>query len=321
MQQVKKNNKQVAIIGSGIIGRSWAMAFTSAGYKVKFYDIVPQQIEVALEAVCKQMKDLEKMGVLRGSLSAEEQFSLISGCSDLREAVEGASFIQECTPENLELKKKIFKDLDELVGEDTILSSSASCLLPSKIFTGLKNVKRCIVSHPVNPPYFVPLVELVPHEETDPSTVDITYAIMKEIGQSPVKLSKEIDGFVLNRIQYAIICETWRLVADGIVSPHDVNRVMSEGLGMRYAFIGPLEIMHLNAEGVKSYCERYGDSIRRVASSFGPVPEFSGEVADKINEEMSKEIPSDPNHLNARREWRDCCIMQLAKIKKNIKPE
>ncbi|XP_043929127.1 lambda-crystallin homolog [Protopterus annectens] len=321
MERGKQNIKQVVIVGSGLIGRSWTMAFTSAGYKVKLYDILSQQIQVAMEAVSKQMKDMEEMGVLRGSLSSEEQFSLISGCSDLREAVEGASFIQECVPENVELKKKIFKELDDLVGVDTILSSSTSCILPSKIFTGLKNVKRCIVSHPVNPPYFVPLVELVPHEETDPSTVDITYTLMKEIGQTPVKLNKEIDGFVLNRIQYAIICEAWRLVADGVVSPRDVDLVMSEGLGMRYAFIGPLETMHLNADGMKDYCEKYSESVRRVASSFGPVPEFSGEAADKINEALSKEIPSDPNHLGARREWRDSCILQLARMKKNIKSE
>ncbi|KAL8191004.1 UNVERIFIED_CONTAM: Crystallin, lambda 1 [Gekko kuhli] len=119
--------------------------------------------------------------------------------------------LAECTPENLELKKKIFGQLDLLVSNNIILSSSTSCLLPTKLFTGLKHVKQCIVAHPVNPPYYVPLVELVPHPETDPCTLEKTYALMKKIGQSPVKLTKEIDGFVLNRLQYAIISEAWRL--------------------------------------------------------------------------------------------------------------
>ncbi|KAJ8785686.1 hypothetical protein J1605_007283 [Eschrichtius robustus] len=118
----------------------------------------------------------------------------------------------ECVPENLELKKQLFAQLDGIVGDQVVLSSSSSCLLPSRLFSGLVHVKQCLVAHPVNPPYYVPLVELVPHPETAPATVDRTYALMRKIGQSPVKLTKEVDGFALNRLQYAVISEAWRLV-------------------------------------------------------------------------------------------------------------
>ncbi|XP_006017698.1 lambda-crystallin homolog isoform X1 [Alligator sinensis] len=312
---------RAVIVGSGLIGRSWAMVFASGGFKVILYDIVQQQITSALENISKQMRELEKSGMLKGTLSAEKQFSLIHGCSDLKEALEGATFIQECTPENLELKKKIFGQLDLMVNDDIIISSSTSCLLPTKLFTGLKHVKQCIVAHPVNPPYFVPLVELVPHPETDPSTVEKTYALMKKIGQSPVKLTREIDGFVLNRLQYAVISEAWRLVGEGIVSPTDLDLVMSDGLGMRYAFIGPLETMHLNAEGIKNYCERYREGMIRVLKTFGPVPEFSGEIEQKINQAMCENIPVEdiPKSINARREWRDECLAGLAKLKTQMK--
>ncbi|KAJ6662315.1 hypothetical protein lerEdw1_012479 [Lerista edwardsae] len=234
----------------GIIGCSWAMVFASGGFQVKLYDIVEEQTTKALEKIDKQLKELEKTGMLKGSLKADQQLALISTSTDLKAAVEGAVYIQECTPENLELKKKIFGQLDNIASNDIIISSSTSTLLPTKLFTGLKHVKQCIVAHPVNPPYFVPLVELVPHPQTDPSTVDKTYALMKKIGQCPVKLLREIDGFALNRLQYAIISEAWRLVGDGVISPNDLDLVMSEGLGMRYAFMGPLETMHLNAEGI-----------------------------------------------------------------------
>ncbi|EDL36173.1 crystallin, lamda 1, isoform CRA_b, partial [Mus musculus] len=258
----------VVIVGSGLIGRSWAMLFASGGFKVKLYDIEQQQITDALENIRKEMKSLEQSGSLKGSLSAERQLSLISGCGNLAEAVEGAVHIQidglwngipskkstcrcvlhrtnkhssllplgssqECVPENLELKKKIFAQLDRIVDDRVILSSSSSCLLPSKLFSGLAHVKQCIVAHPVNPPYYVPLVELVPHPETAPATMDRTYALMKKIGQSPVRVLKEIDGFVLNRLQYAVISEAWRLVEEEIVSPSDLDLVMSDGLGMR----------------------------------------------------------------------------------------
>ncbi|KAF6118144.1 crystallin lambda 1 [Phyllostomus discolor] len=246
----------VLIVGSGLIGRSWAMLFASGGFRVKLYDIEQQQITDALENIRKDMKLLEQSGSLKGSLSAEQQLSLISGCSNIQEAVEGAMHIQECVPEDLELKKKIFAQLDGIIGDGVILSSSTSCLLPSKLFAGLVHVKQCLVAHPVNPPYYVPLVELVPHPETAPATVDRTYALMQKIGQSPVRVLKEVDGFVLNRLQYAVISEAWRLVQEGTVSPSDLDLVMSHGLGLRYAFMGPLETMHLNAEGRENETER-----------------------------------------------------------------
>ncbi|XP_048454028.1 lambda-crystallin homolog isoform X2 [Rhincodon typus] len=273
----------ILIVGSGIVGRSWAMLFASAGYRVVLYDTVQQQVTSAIENIRQQLTELERTGRLRGTFKPEEQMMLITASNDLAQAVEGAIHIQECIPENLELKRKVFHDLDKLMNDNVILSSSTSCLLPSKLFTGLKHVKQCIVAHPVNPTYYVPLVELVPHPETHSAVMEQTYALMKDIGQSPVKLNKEIDGFVLNRIQYAIIGESWRLVHDGVLSPEDVDLVMSAGLGMRYAFMGPFETIHLNAEGLKSYCERYAVGMKRVLSSFGPVPEFSGEVMEKIN--------------------------------------
>ncbi|XP_068786373.1 lambda-crystallin homolog isoform X4 [Struthio camelus] len=247
---------RVAIVGSGLIGRSWAMVFAAAGFRVKLYDIVQQQITSALESIRKQMKELEESGFLKGALSAEKQLALISGCTDLKAAVEGATFIQECTPENLDLKKKIFGQLDLIIDDNVILSSSTSCLLPTKLFTGLKHVKQCIVSHP-----------------------------------------------------------------EGVVSPTDLDLVMSDGLGMRYAFIGPLETMHLNAEGISNYCERYREGMRLVLNTFGPLPEFSGETEQKISQAMSEKIPVIPKHLDSRREWRDECLAHLAKLKKQMKSD
>ncbi|XP_008578960.1 PREDICTED: lambda-crystallin homolog isoform X2 [Galeopterus variegatus] len=188
------------------------MLFASGGFKVKLYDIEQEQITNALENIRKEMKLLEQSGSLKGSLSVEEQLSLISGCSNIEEAVEGALHIQECVPENLQLKKKIFAQLDRIIDDTVVLASSTSCLMPSKLFAGLAHMRQCLVAHPVNPPYHIPLVELVPHLETAPATVDRTHALMRKIGQCPVRVLKEVDGFVLNRLQYPIISEAWRLV-------------------------------------------------------------------------------------------------------------
>ncbi|XP_056610154.1 lambda-crystallin homolog isoform X3 [Triplophysa dalaica] len=286
--------------------------------------------------------------MLRGNLSAAEQLSLLSSHDDLQQALEGAYFVQECVFEDLEAKQTVFQEVENLVTENVILSSSTSCLMPSNVFCRVKNQTRCIISHPVNPPYYVRLVELVPHPKTHETVMDVAYSLMTDVGQAPVRLRKEIDGFALNRVQYAIIAESWRLVQfegyptidfqlgvhlgplresqfwkveqlgkDGVISVKDIDLVMSEGLGMRYAFLGPIETMHLNApEGIEDYLQRYSEGIKRVLTTFGPVPEFSGEAAARITKEISELIPGDQEHLTGRRERRDQMLMGLAKLKK-----
>uniref|UniRef100_A0A8C1TM03 L-gulonate 3-dehydrogenase n=1 Tax=Cyprinus carpio TaxID=7962 RepID=A0A8C1TM03_CYPCA len=301
----------------GLIGRSWAMVFLSGGYKVKIYDNEPGQASGAITEIRKQIEELQRAKMLRGNLTAAQQLSLLSSHDDLQQALEGAFFVQECVFEDLEAKHSVFHEVENLVTESVILSSSTSCLMPSNVFSRVQNRTRCIISHPVNPPYYVRLVELVPHPETLPAVMDVAYSLMTDVGQAPVRLSKEIDGFALNRVQYAIIAESWRLVQDGVISVKDIDLVMSEGLGMRYAFIGPIETMHLNApEGMEDYLQRYSEGMKRVLNTFGPVPDFSGEPAARIVKEICELIPAEQQHLTVRRERRDQLLMELAKLKK-----
>ncbi|XP_077473994.1 lambda-crystallin homolog [Stigmatopora argus] len=308
----------ITVIGSGLIGRSWAMVFVSGGYRVKIYDNKPGQAANCINEIQKQMMELQEVGMLRGQLNATQQIALLSSHDDLEQALQGAFFVQECVFEKLDVKQNLFRDVERLVSGDVILSSSTSCLVPSAVFSMVQNRCRCLVSHPVNPPYYVKLVELVPHPDTMTATVDKTHALMTKVGQVPVRLRKEIDGFALNRVQAAIIAESWRLVQDGIISVQDIDLVMSEGLGMRYAFIGPMETMHLNApEGLGDYLKRYGDGFQRVLRSFGPVPDFSAEDAKNVVSEMNELIPNDEQNLSARRERRDHLLMGLSRLKKD----
>lgn len=168
----------------------------------------------------------------------------------------------------------------------------------------------------MNPPYYVPLVEIVPAPWTKPEVVTKTRAIMEEIGQKPVSLSRELEGFALNRIQYAIINEVWRLVVDGILDVKDIDSVMSDGLGMRYAFLGTLETCHLNAEGMANYCERYAKTIYAVSETMGPIPKMEGATAAKISKDLEALCPLDK--LQSRREWRDACLTKLSILKKEM---
>jgi len=311
---------KVGIIGSGLIGRSWAMLFAAAGYRVVMYDIEKSQLNQAMSVIQEQLIDLEKQDLLRGKASASEQYKLIQTTNDMADAVENAFFIQECVPENEDLKRKVFQKLSELCSDDsTILSSSCSCIMPSKIFKDVPRVSQCIISHPCNPPYFCPLTEIIPHPDTNPIVTTKTRALMDEIGQTPVTVNKEIDGFCSNRMQYAIINEAWRLVSDGIMSVEDVDKIFTDGLGMRYAFMGPFHTIHLNADGTENYMQKYSESIRRVSSSFGEVPTFDGEDLKKINEALSNSVAATPAELNEQRQWRDKRLIALSKLKRDLK--
>jgi len=314
------NEKKIGVVGSGLIGKSWAMLFAAAGYDVFLYDLYQEQIDAALTNIKEQLLSLESKGLLRGSLTAAQQADRIQGAASLHHCVDGAKFVQECVPENLDLKIKIFQEMDGIVGESTILSSSTSCIPSSKFAENMKHRSQVIVSHPVNPPYYVPLVEVIPNPWTEAGVTSKTKAIMAEIGQTPVLVNKELPGFALNRIQYVILNECWRLVNDGVMSVEDVDKVMSDGLGHRYAFIGPLEVAHLNAEGMRNYCERYGETIWNVSQTYGATPNWrepEGAEASKVCDQLEKMTPLES--LEERRKWRDARLTELALLKRNAR--
>jgi len=314
-------SKKVGIVGSGLVGKSWAMIFASKGHKVVLYDITEAIVDKAVANIKDQLADLEAENSLRGELSAAEQGALITGATELRDAVEGAWYVQECVPESLELKIKVWSAIDELVTDETaILATSTSCIVPSKISEHLKHRQQFIVAHPVNPPYFVPMVELVPAPWTNDLTKSEARRIMSSVGQKPVSMTKELPGFLLNRIQYPIISEAWNLVADGAVSAEDMDVVMKDGLGMRYAICGPMEVIHLNAEGIANYFERYGETITAITGQQKGTPECfkmstPEDVAEvkRVQDLMTHFVPMDK--LAERRQRRDLGLQKLAALK------
>lgn len=311
------SNRKIAIIGSGLIGQQWAMIFTSFGYRACLFDVnkdllakVPDTIRQSLREVCENKR-------ARGTLSLDERLALISTTDSLQVCLEGASHVQECVFDSVTLKQDIFEQVDQLIGDDNThaaICSSTSIHLPSVVFSKVtKHKDQCLVAHPINPPLYVRLVELIPCPETREDILIKARLTMDEVGQKPVVLRKEVSGFALNRLQYAVFQEAFRLIHEGAMTPDDVDTVVSDGLGPRYAFMGPWMTAHLNAHGMGEYLEKYAEGIYNVSKECQPLLKIEGEAAQQVVDTMMHEVPLDK--LADKRAWRDRCLMELASIK------
>ena len=240
--------------------------------------------------------------------------------ADLREALEGAIHVQENTPEDVAVKREIFGRLDALAEPNTVLASSTSALLPSAFTEALRGRARCLVAHPINPPYLVPAAEVVPAPWTDPAVVERTAAFLRAAGHAPIVMKRELDGFVMNRLQGALLEEAFRLVADGYAGVEDVDIGIREGLALRWSFMGPFETIDLNAPGgVRDYAERYQKIYAGIFPSTQRRVDWSGPVMATLESERRKRTPADK--LVERQAWRDRRLMALTAHKRRADKE
>ncbi len=303
--------KKIAIIGAGMIGRAWSIVFAKKGYEVLLYDTNHQAIENSIMQVSITSQELYKLGLLNEE--PNKFIKKVSVTNNLQKAIEDVYYVQECGPEDLEIKKNIFFKLDELVNKNIAIGSSTSGIKASSFSTGLKNPERCLVVHPVNPPSLIPLVEIVPSDVTEKKITQFVFNLMEEIDQKPIIVKKEIDGFILNRLQGALLNEAFKLVSMGYVDSYDLDKTVKFGLGLRWSFMGPMETIDLNAPGgISDYAKRYGPIYHNVAS------ELEAKKWDKsfyqIVEDEQRLVRSLEDN-QSRQKWRDKRLMALAKHK------
>ncbi|MCP5411686.1 MAG: 3-hydroxyacyl-CoA dehydrogenase [Alphaproteobacteria bacterium] len=306
---------KVAVVGAGFIGRAWAISFARAGHDVALWDSQQDAAPKALDYVGALLPDLAANGLLNGE-SAEAVGARMTAAATLAEALAGAAYVQENTPEDLETKRAVFARLDAAAPKDAILASSTSSLLPSSFSEGLAGRHRCIVVHPINPPYLIPAAEVVPAPWTDADVVARAVDFLKTAGHAPMVMTREIDGFIMNRLQGALLEEAFRLVAHGFASAEDIDIGIREGLALRWSFMGPFETIDLNAPGgVRDYVERYWPVYSRIATSALGHPDWDGSVLEKI--EMARRAALPAEDLAARQAWRDRRLMALAAHKRD----
>jgi L-gulonate 3-dehydrogenase len=306
--------ERVAIVGSGLIGRAWAIVFAGGGCEVALYDAVAGVADKARALVAEGLGELAAHGLVADATAAAAGVRVAASLAD---ALDGATFVQESTPETVEAKREIFAELDRLAAPDAILASSTSTIVASAFTADLEGRHRCLVAHPVNPPHLVPLVELVAAPWTAAATVAKAKAVYEAVGQVPIVVKREIEGFILNRLQAVLLSEAFRLVEDGYVTPQDLDKTLADGLGLRWSFMGPFETIELNAPGgIPDYCRRYGPSLSRLSAADPSI--YDGEKLSQIMAQWTNALT--PDQVAVRMAWRDRRLAAL-KAHKQSQPD
>ena len=303
-----------AIVGCGLIGRAWAIDFARAGWQVRLFDPAEGAVEGALATIATLLADLVDNGLLSPE-GRSEAAARLEPAASLAEALAGAAWVQESAPERLELKRALWRELDRLAEPEAVLASSTSAILPSRFTEDLPGRERCLVVHPLNPPYLIPAVELCPAPWTTMETILRAETVVRGLGHSVIRLTREIEGFVMNRLQAALVEEAMKLVAAGICTAEEVDIGLRDGLALRWCFAGPFEVGDLNAPGgIRDYVTRYRSVFDSVLASALPRPDWTGPVLDEI--ERSRRLRLLAEEIAHRQRWRDRRLMALLRHKR-----
>jgi L-gulonate 3-dehydrogenase len=309
--------RAVAVIGTGVIGRSWIRVFARAGMETRIWDADPAQVDAAWAWLKADLKRSRKEHGLRKRVIRAEREQVVR-CESLEDALKGVFWVQESGPENIEAKRALYAELDKLAPPRAVLASSTSTLDMTQIAEGLSGASRCVVAHPVNPPHVVPVVEVLGGAHTDPLVVRKSVRFMERVGQTPVLLRKYVPGFLLNRMQAALVREAVSLVNAGVTTPEGIDAVVRDGLGLRWALLGPFGVANTNADGgLREYFGRYGPSFEMLCqdltSEFCLTPELiesMGKSVDAANRRVPREL---------QRSWRDDMVVRIRELK-NMHP-
>jgi ketoreductase RED1 len=279
-----ENDRNVAVIGAGIIGLSWATLFAAHGLTVLISDPRPDVEHVLRESVRQFARALPG-----GPREPADLLERIQVADDLESAVTGAAVIQESGPERIDLKRELFARVEQAAPEEALVLSSTSGLMPTDMSRDMVTPGRLLVGHPFNPPHVLPLVEVVPGERTEQWAVDAAVAFYRGLGKTPVVLHKEVPGFVANRLQSAIFKECVHLVLEGVVDPAELDQVVTESIGLRWSTQGPFESMHLGGGpgGLRHLFEHLGPGMARRWKSLGQ-PELTPETIETISTQVEQ---------------------------------
>jgi 3-hydroxyacyl-CoA dehydrogenase len=309
-------SKTVACIGAGLVGRAWAVVFARAGYDVVLYDQKPGEVrDRAFPGIRATFEMLAAGGAL--AQPVDTLMKRVRDAASIPEAVAGADHVQESVREDVGVKREVFATIAATAAPDAILASSTSAIPGSEFLLDIRHPERALVAHPVNPPSLIPLVEICPTPETSGESVQRCRRLLEGAGMKPIVLNKEVDGFILNRLQYTLVAEALHLVGEGYCSAEDIDRVVTDGLALRWAFIGPFTVAHLNAsDGLAGFVDRLGPMMRRMGADARTDYDWTTQQIAEIHAGLAARIPI-PEIASSQQE-RDRRILALLLLKEEL---
>lgn len=302
-------NRQIAILGSGSIGVSFAVLFATKGFTVKVWDISEESLDRAETDLDRRLREMKENRLF--SESVQQIASRVEFVASCKDAVIASELIQECIPEKLDLKRELFLSIAPYVAHDTVIASSSSAIMPSALTEDIAQLKeQIIIGHPGNPPHLLPVIEVVPTSDTRKSIVERAIEIYEEAGLSPVEVRQEISGFLFNRLQGAVLREAYCLVRDGVATVEDIDAVMTKGLGRRWAFIGPFETVDLNTRGgIASHAEKMGPAYYAMGKERGQDDPWTPELVADVDHQRRTLLPA--HKWEDRIAWRDKQLLEF----------
>jgi len=249
--------KKISVIGPGMMGHAIAQEFAVAGYEVILYGRSEEKLKQALAKIERSLNELTEWEIISENTIASA-LDRLHTTTDLTEAGSNADLIVEAVVEDLEIKNELFSKLDAVCPQDTIFASNTSSILPSVLAAATRRPDRFLVAHYFNPPYLMPLVEIVRGNKTSDETINTVYSLMKAMGKSPIICQKEAPGFIANRLQLVLWREAFNIVQRGIASPQDVDLAVKNSFGRRLGMVGPFELYeYIDGYDLTLQCEKY----------------------------------------------------------------
>jgi len=298
--------QKVAIVGTGVIGASWAALFLARGLDVVATDPAPNAEANLQWSVDAAWKDLSTIGLAPKASRDRLAFTV-----DMKQAVSSAQFVQENGPERADLKIKLFADMDAATRSETIIASSSSGLTATVMQSNCVHPERCLVGHPFNPPHMIPLVEVVGGAKTSPEAIARAMAFYRAIGKRPIHLRREVVGHVANRLQAALYREVAYLIGEGVLDVADADDAVSWGPGLRWGVMGPNMLFHLGGGqgGIGQFMEHFAGPMSMWMKDLGTLTEFSPQLKQMIIDGVLKEAGG--HSIDALAQDRDAMLLEL----------
>lgn len=302
------STQRMAIVGAGSIGIAFAIVFARAGWAVQLTDPDADRRAAALHEIADRLLELDAFTLL--DEAPDTIGARVRVQAEIEPAVTDAQLVIECAPERIEIKREIFEQLDAVAPAEAVLASASSALTISSFAEQLAGRRRCLVAHPGNPPYLIPVIEIVPAPFTDEAVTQRACEHFAHAGLKPVRVAKEIEGFLFNRLQGALLREAYCLVRDGVASVEDIDTLVRDGLGLRWSVVGPFETVDLNTRGgIASHAQKMGAAYARMGAQRGQNDPWTPELVVLVDAQRRAQLPI--GQWEQRGAWRDRALMAL----------